>query len=383
LTGKITFQLPAKYQVEGRKQIVIEIRFGEGLQTVFPPSTHESGEPIEWVRDCALAQISGDDLRRRCALAASAAVLASLWPQEGARHYCARALNGFLRRCHLDAGEMSLFAHAIRAAAPSYRGADPQQIRTDTAMIADCRPLPKERTPGFPALRNFFDEVVVKRVADWLGYVGEGGDDFFTFGGESEQPRETHGPSETGAATVTARPFVCRNPKTIPPRQWLHAGHYVRGFLSMTVGPGGLGKTSLQLIEAIGMACGRDLLLGLVGVTPLRVWYWNLEDPHEEIERRIAAIMLHYEIKPEDLGDRLFVNSEEPLVIATAKNSSLCLSERMLRPATGSSISEHRRRTFPARKNSSVKSISDLKFPASSQRGQAFHYREDDDAVWS
>jgi AAA domain len=88
--------------------------------------------------------------------------------------------------------------------------------------------------------------------------------------------------------TFSAQPYVRRDPKTIPPRQWLHAGHYIRGFLSATIAPGGLGKTSLQLVEAVGMVCGRDLLKGTT-VPPLNVWYWNLEDPRDEIDRRIAG----------------------------------------------------------------------------------------------
>jgi AAA domain/Primase C terminal 2 (PriCT-2)/RepB DNA-primase from phage plasmid len=121
---------------------------------------------------------------------------------------------------------------------------------------------------------------------------------------------------------IVAKPYVYRDPRSIPPRQWLHAGHYVRGFLSATIAPGGLGKTSLQLVEAVGMAIGRDLLKG-TATKPLTVWYWNLEDPCDEIERRIAAILLHYKIDPAKLEGQLFVNSDEPLVIATTtKNGS-------------------------------------------------------------
>jgi hypothetical protein len=55
----------------------------------------------------------------------------------------------------------------------------------------------------------------------------------------------------------------------------------------------------------------------------IRTWYWNGEDPLEEIERRIAAACLHYGIAAEDIGDRLFINSgrETEIVIASqAKN---------------------------------------------------------------
>jgi RecA-family ATPase len=141
-------------------------------------------------------------------------------------------------------------------------------------------------------------------------------------------------------ATLTAQPYVWRDPKTIPPRQWLHAGHYIRGFLSATIAPGGLGKTSLQLVEAVGMTGGRDLLKGTTA-PPLNVWYWNLEDPRDEIDRRIAAILLHYGIadgssKVAGKWGRLFVNSEEPLVIAAMGRDETVVAE----PVVGRLMSE-------------------------------------------
>jgi AAA domain len=114
-----------------------------------------------------------------------------------------------------------------------------------------------------------------------------------------------------------AKPFVIRPPSEIPPRGKLFAGHYYRKLLSATVGPPGIGKTSLQLIESVGMAAGRDLLTGDKLKKPLRVWYWNLEDPYEELERRVAAIVLHYGLTQADIGWRLFINSshDQELVI--------------------------------------------------------------------
>ena len=44
---------------------------------------------------------------------------------------------------------------------------------------------------------------------------------------------------------IKATPFRWRDPKTIPPREWVYGWHYVRRFLSTTVAPGGVGKSSL------------------------------------------------------------------------------------------------------------------------------------------
>lgn len=124
-------------------------------------------------------------------------------------------------------------------------------------------------------------------------------------------------PGEAGVA-IAPRPFILRDPRLIPPRGMLYGGHYYRKFFSSTLAPGGFGKTSEVMVEMLAMATGRNLL-GFKPVRPLNVWYWNLEDPMDELERRLAAICLHYGITKDDIGGRLFVNSgrQDRLVIAT------------------------------------------------------------------
>ena len=59
---------------------------------------------------------------------------------------------------------------------------------------------------------------------------------------------------------VTAQPFIWRDPRTIPPRQWLYGKHYIRKFASGTFAPPGIGKSSLDLVELVAMATGRRLV---------------------------------------------------------------------------------------------------------------------------
>jgi hypothetical protein len=91
----------------------------------------------------------------------------------------------------------------------------------------------------------------------------------------------------------------------------------VRQFLSMTIAPGGVGKSSLIATETLAMVTGRALL-GVKPDRPLKVWLWNLEDPQIETARKIQAACLHYGIKREEIEGRLFANSgrDQPLVIA-------------------------------------------------------------------
>lgn len=95
--------------------------------------------------------------------------------------------------------------------------------------------------------------------------------------------------------------------KEIPPRQWLHAKHYIRRHVVMTVAPGGYGKSSLLLLNAIELATGR----GLIGPAPrerVRTAYWNAEEAEpEEIERRIAAICIAHHIDAKELDGWLFL----------------------------------------------------------------------------
>ncbi|MGY3344849.1 MULTISPECIES: AAA family ATPase [unclassified Bradyrhizobium] len=118
------------------------------------------------------------------------------------------------------------------------------------------------------------------------------------------------------APGIVAAPYIWKDPETIAPRQWLYGHRLIRKFATVTIAPGGVGKSSLEIAEALAMVSGKALL-GVRTAELLRVWLWNLEDPREETERRIQATAKYYNLKPDDL-DGLFLNcaDEQPLVIA-------------------------------------------------------------------
>jgi hypothetical protein len=99
-------------------------------------------------------------------------------------------------------------------------------------------------------------------------------------------------------------PLVLPDPKLIRPRAWLYGRHYIRRYCSLTVSPGGAGKSTLISTEAIEMATGRCLLHDKPH-KPLNVLLINGEDPRDELIRRVAAITQHYGITDADLGGRL------------------------------------------------------------------------------
>lgn len=118
---------------------------------------------------------------------------------------------------------------------------------------------------------------------------------------------------------VRATPFAWRPTAAIPKRQWLYGKHLLRKFVSVDVAAGGVGKSSLKIGEALAMATGRDLYSKGLPEGALTVWLWNLEDPVEEMERRLHATAQRFNIGPSEVGERLYVDSgrDQPLVIAT------------------------------------------------------------------
>jgi hypothetical protein len=120
----------------------------------------------------------------------------------------------------------------------------------------------------------------------------------------------------------TPTPFVWRHPSTIKPRPFVYDKHLIRGSVSVTAAPGGLGKSSLEIAEAVAMTAMRDLLeiKPAKQMKPLRCWYINFDDKREEIERRIIATCLHFGIKESDIGGRLFYEGRETKLVIAEQN---------------------------------------------------------------
>ncbi len=103
-------------------------------------------------------------------------------------------------------------------------------------------------------------------------------------------------------------PYDMFDEAALPPRQWVYGQHYLRQFVSVLASAGGIGKTSRQIVEALAICTGRPLL-GEVVHEQCCVWIINLEDPMEEMRRRVLAAMRFYQIAPDDVRGRLFLDA--------------------------------------------------------------------------
>jgi AAA domain len=131
-----------------------------------------------------------------------------------------------------------------------------------------------------------------------------------------------------------------RKPADLLPRFWLYGRHYLLGAVSATVADGGVGKTTLVLTEAIAIATGRNLL----GIEPdIEMWegervrrkviYWNGEEPHEEIDRRVFATCQQHSVDLAELDGTLEVLSgldDFPITIAKMEHGGIVFDEHVI-----------------------------------------------------
>lgn len=161
-------------------------------------------------------------------------------------------------------------------------------------------------------LRKHGDESTIPNAAR----VGDdfGGDEF-----EAETEDTDGNVKASSVLEFDIAPYQPKDPTTISKREWLYKPAYIRNFVGLTAATGGAGKSSLVLVEAVAMACGKDLL-GVEPADKLHVLYWNGEDPQEELERRVEAILKHFGLTKDDLGDRLFIKSGRDMPIRIAES---------------------------------------------------------------
>lgn len=148
-----------------RGDMLVEQR-SDGMQTVFPPSLHASGESVEWASSGEPLVMAGDQLERSVGELAAAALLARCWPGEGGRHDAGLTLTAFLKRAGW--GDQRI-AHFVAAVVSTAGGDADHAKRLATARDTGARLDNSRPVRGFPALASLFGESVARNVADWLG----------------------------------------------------------------------------------------------------------------------------------------------------------------------------------------------------------------------
>lgn len=116
-------------------------------------------------------------------------------------------------------------------------------------------------------------------------------------------------------------------PKEIEKRDWVMQHRYIGKYVSIIVSPGGVGKSTLTLLDALSVAANKPLT-GFPIIKPGKVWLYNTEDPTDEIERRIIAAMLHHNIPTKAL-ENIFYSSgiDAPLILAKSTRDGVVVNK--------------------------------------------------------
>lgn len=210
---------------------LVEIR-STGGQTVIPPSTHPSGEVLEWGEDALRpSQVRRVVLKRSAALLASAALLTRHWPDQGARHDAVMALAGGLLRSGWKPGATWNFLLEIGRAAgdeeASHRKGD---VSTTVRRIKAGKPV-----QGWPSLARLLGQEVVDDVRDWLQIKA---DDVSEEGEDAETPLdEVRNKRDLGHAIRNG----------VPEPEWVIEKLLYAGKIHWMTGDPGSGKTLIML----------------------------------------------------------------------------------------------------------------------------------------
>jgi RecA-family ATPase len=118
----------------------------------------------------------------------------------------------------------------------------------------------------------------------------------------------------------------------IGPREWIYGTSLVRAMVTVFGGIGGVGKSSYVMKVLLSIAMGRPLLAferdepeHMIFEPHGNVWYYSLEDPMDELVRRVNAELLDCGIVPRSIFEKVFLQSgrNAPLIVARVVNGEV------------------------------------------------------------
>lgn len=184
--------------------MLLEFRFSG--HTLFPGSTHPSGEAIAWDAEGEPLAIAADELLPRLARLAAAVLLARHWPGRGTRHKAALALAGALLRAGWTPEDVEVFLRAVADGAGDEEAEDRvKAVASSAETLASGDPA-----TGWPTLAGLVDPRVVRAATGWLGITmaNPSSDSYEVFDAASADP-------DAAARSIPVPPFPLH---VFPPR---------------------------------------------------------------------------------------------------------------------------------------------------------------------
>ncbi len=302
---------------------------GDGGYAVLPPSLHKSGGRYEIVDDAPLADLPSGLVEFIEARAAEAKAAAKAKKAETARptkdgssepdNNIDEIAARFQAQGEIEVEQL--------LAGMTYNGEGVEGSNVHETQLAAIRGLMRRGVDRVEAVKTILEATrkVGPESWDWAKEERElfgAWDDWATKSENSSEADDSAesaddnssatGSTKSSKSGIKFEPYDFPDERTLKRWDFLCGTYLLRGAASCTASRGGTGKTSKSIVEALAMASGKRLLYDDV-TRPLRVLIINLEDNRNAMEKRIAAAMRHHKLKPEDIGDRLFLKAKGEL----------------------------------------------------------------------
>ena len=106
-------------------------------------------------------------------------------------------------------------------------------------------------------------DAIDRNTKDANDYIREHGEDKLREALAGATPFEQAQAEEAAAAMAEETwptPYDMFNEDALPKRRWIYGDHYLRGFVSVLASAGGVGKTSMRIVEALAIVTGKPRL---------------------------------------------------------------------------------------------------------------------------
>ena len=141
--------------------VVIEIR-ANGTQTIFPPSTHESGEAIQFVEDGKPTSVKKEELEKACTVITVGTILLKYYAEDGHRNDFALPVSSVaLRLFEGDVAQAKRFVKIIA----QLSGDDEAEQRALIVEHTNKKIQNGDLVQGIPSLKEFMPQDAVDDIA--------------------------------------------------------------------------------------------------------------------------------------------------------------------------------------------------------------------------
>jgi putative DNA primase/helicase len=167
------------------KELLLELR-GTAHQTVFPGSTHPSGETVEWQQIGEPATVDPERLQAATKRLAAAAMLLRATPQKGRHDLLWLVANALFRT--LGDADTKAFLHPLARVVLSDRARE--AVPEVDRLIAKAAERIRANQPvtGWPKLAEAVGEKRTAKLAEWLGVAREEREERPTWGAPGALP---------------------------------------------------------------------------------------------------------------------------------------------------------------------------------------------------